>query len=180
MSRTPYFFVERPDTHTGKYELQHPLIWNFNHTKRIPADLYPYNGDHELFSILEEGGEFPEMKGIHYGLPKNVSEDIKKEFDACGYDIDLSSGSRHIEPKVRWFTYADMYIYCLKYPNVKDYDAIEEAYYYAQEGEKIDENIIKPTPMKNLKNRVDAFLEVMDGWGWENDYSQIRIVYWIN
>ena len=79
MSRSPYFFVERPDAHTGKYELQHPLIWNFNHTKRVPADLYPYNGSHELFSIVEEGGEFPEMKGIHYGLPEDVSEDIKKE-----------------------------------------------------------------------------------------------------
>ena len=180
MSRSPHFFVERPDAHTGKYELQHPLIWNFDHTKRISADLYPYNAHHELFSIVEEGGEFPEMKGIHYGLPKNVSEDIKKEFDTCCYDIDLSNGPRHIEPKVRWFTYADMYIYCLEHPQVKDYEAIEEAYYYAEEGEKINENITKPTPMKTLKNRIDAFLEVMDAFGWRDDYSQIRIVYWID
>ena len=180
MSRTPYFFVERFDKHTNKYELQHPIVWNWNHTEKTLADLYPYNGDHDLFSIVEDNcGDFPSMHGIHHGLPADVSENIRKEFDECSYDIELSGEPRHIEPKVRWFTYADMYIYCLEHPKVKDYDAIEDAYYYAQEGEKINKNIMKPTPMKGLKDRVDAFLEVMDGWDWRDEYSQIRIVYWI-
>lgn len=170
MSRSPNFFVERFNKYTNKYELQHPIIWNWDHTKQITADLYPYNGDHDLFSIVEENGNnFPSMNGIHIGLPENVSEDIRKRFDEYSYDI-----------KARWFTYADMYIYCLEHPEVKDYDAIEEAYYYAQEGEKVDENIMMPNPLRGLKDRVDAFFEVMDDGSWKDDYSQIRIVYWID
>ena len=184
MSRTPCFYVEKFDNHTNKYELQHPIVWNWDHTKQEFADLFPYtyNGSYDLFSIVEEkGNDFPSMNGIHIGLPDDVSEDIRKEFDTCCYDIDSSNGPRHIEPKVRWFTYADMYIYCLEHPKVKDYEGIEEAYYYAEEGEKINENAItKPTPMKILKDRVDAFLEVMDCHNWRNNYSQIRIVYWID
>ena len=118
------------------------------------------------------------MHGIHYDLPEDVSENIRKEFDECSYDIELSGEPRHIEPKVRWFTYADMYIYCLEHPKAKDYDAMDEAYYNGEE-EDPPNKIMKPTPMKGLKDRVDAFLEVMDGWDWRDDYSQIRIIYWI-
>ena len=53
---------------------------------------------------------------------------------------------------------------------------MDEAYY---NGEKENKKIMMPTPLKTLMNRVDAFLEVMDGWDWRDDYSQIRIVYWI-
>ena len=52
MSRTPYFFVEKFNEHTKKYELEHPIIWNYNHTKQERADLLPYNGCHDLFSIV--------------------------------------------------------------------------------------------------------------------------------
>ena len=178
MSRTPYFFVERYDEHTNKYEMQHPIIWNWDHTKQIPADLYPYNADHDLFSIVEDRSGFPSMQGIHRGLPRDVNENITREFNECCYDTDWSGETKHIEPDAYWFTYADMYIYCLEHPEVKDYDAMEEALMDAQDGEKIPD-IMGPTPMMKLKNRVDAFLEVMDGWDWRDDYSQIRIVYWI-
>ena len=56
MSRSPYFFVEKFDSHTKKYELQHPLVWNYDHTERKLADLFPYNGCHDLFSIVENNG----------------------------------------------------------------------------------------------------------------------------
>ncbi len=108
MSRSPYFFVERFDKNTGKYELQHPIVWNYNHTKQEPADLLPYNGCHELFSILEE----QEMNGIHAGLPKDVCEDIYKAY----HKDDEYEGYM---PTAHWFTYADMYIYCLEHPKVK-------------------------------------------------------------
>lgn len=181
MSRSPYFFVEKFNSHTKKYELQHPIIWNYDHTERVTADLYPYNGDHDLFSIVtsKDYSAFPRMDGIHNGIPEDSCEEIKKSFNDCSYDTEWSGETHHIEPSAHWFTYADMLIYCLQHPMVKDYDAIEEAYYYAQEGEKVDENIMKPTPMNNLKNRIDAFLEVMDEYDWKNDYSLIRIVYWI-
>lgn len=168
MSRSPYFFVERFDNNTGKYELQHPIVWNYNHTKQEPADLFPYNGCHELFSILEEH----EMNGVHAGLPRDVCEDIYKAYHA----EDEYEGENYI-PTAHWFTYADMYIYCLEHPKVIDYEAMDEAH-FLQNDEKI-EYIYTDTPMMTLKNRVDAFMEVMDGWDWRNDYSQIRIVYWI-
>lgn len=154
MSRSPFFFVERFNKYTNKYELQHPKIWNYNHTKEKLADLYPYNGNHELFSIVEEAGYFPEMQGIHLGLPSDVNEEIKNRFNKCQEEV--YSGV------IRWFTYADMYIYLLKNPLVT-----------------IDENEKEPNPVQALKDRIDCFLEVMDGWDWENDYSLIRIVYWI-
>lgn len=182
MSRSPYFFVERYDVHTKKYELQHPIVWNWNHTKQITADLFPYNGCHDLFSIVEDnhiGNDFPHMRGIHRGLPEGVSEEIQKEYEDCCYDISLKDEEERIySPKAKWFTYADMYIYCLENPTATDYEAMDEAYLNAEEGEKI-ERITMPTPMMALKNRVDAFLEVMDGFDWEDDYSLIRIVYWI-
>jgi hypothetical protein len=169
MSRSPFFFVERYNPDTNAYELEHPLVWNSDRTKRVIADLFPYNGCHDVFSIVEENSaEYPGMKGIHHGLPINVSEEIKKEFDECCYDI---SESFVHSPNARWFTYADMYIYCLEHPTVPDYEAMEE--------NETEKTILKPTPLKALKDRVDAFLEVMDSWGWENDFSQIRIVYWI-
>lgn len=164
MSRTPMFFVERFDDNTGKYELQHPIVWNYNHTKQICADLFPYNGCHELFSIVEEDGT-PVMHGIHRGLPKDVSIEIKNSYEECKDDI--------FTPIVRWFTYADMYIYCLENPKVLDYEAMD----MQSKGE--EKEIFMPTPMEALKKRVDAFLEVMDCWDWRDDYSLIRIVYWI-
>ena len=172
MSRSPYFFVEKYDNNTEKYELQHPIIWNYLRTKQVVADLFPYNACHEMFAIVEEDSSATfRMKGIHCGLPKDVCQEIKKEFDECSKEL--------YKPTARWFTYADMYIYCLEHPEVPDYETMDELLYYSEEGEASSKTIMKPTPLKALKDRVDAFLEVMDGWDWNDDYSQIRIVYWI-
>ena len=178
MSRSPYFFVERFDENTGKYELQHPIIWNYNHTKQERADLFPYNGCHDLFSIVEEKGGVPRMNGIHHGLPSNVSEEILKAFNNCSYEYEFNGVMKTDIPKAKWFTYADMYIYYLKHPTTIDYEAMDEAYEWAEKGEKV-ETIMSENPITFLKKRVDAFLEVMDEWDWEDDYSLIRIVYWI-
>lgn len=190
MSRSPYFFIEKFNENTGKYELQHPVIWNWNHTEQKFADLFPYNGCHDLFSIVENRAyNYPRMKGIHKGLPDNVCEEIQKQYDDCTWETEVYSfddkdenkepATKVITPDARWFTYADMYIYCLEHPTATDYEAMDEAYYNAKEGEEI-ETIITDTPMLVLKNRIDTFMEVVDDWGgWKDDYSQMRIVYWI-
>lgn len=181
MSRSPYFFVERPDYHTGKYEIQHPIVWNYDHTKQVMADLFPYNGRHNLFSIVENNGEedFPTLRGIHHGLPENVSKEIKEAYNLCCFETEYA-GEKHLyTPTVRWFSYADMYIYCLEHPEAPDYEAMDEVYYAGEEEGNPPKKIMMPTPLKSLKDRVDAFLEVMDIWDWRDDYSQIRIVYWI-
>ena len=65
-----------------------------------------------------------------------------------------------------------MYIYCLEHPEVIDEEAMDE--------KETTEKIMMPNPLTRLKARVDAFLEVASEWGgWRNNYSQIRIVYWI-
>lgn len=167
MSRSPFFFVEKFNVHTNHYELCHPIVWNYTHTKQELADLYPFNGNHDLFSIVENRNNyFPKMKGIHTGLPNEVCNEIKNEYDRCTETYDTNVYT----PNARWFTYADMYIYCIENPTALDYEAMDIT--------ESDEKIFMPTPMLSLKNRVDAFLEVTEDF-WENDYSLIRIVYWI-
>lgn len=169
MSRTPCFYLERYNQQTKQYEFYHPLVWNFKHTEREPAELFPYNGNHEMFSIVEEtSGNFPHMMGIHYNLPENVCPEIKAEVE------NFTMEEFELTPNVRWFTYADMLIYLLKHPTVKNWD-------YDPHSEDPEERLLtKENPLTALKERVDAFMEVMDGWNWQEDYSLIRIVYWID
>lgn len=157
MSRSPNFFVERYNKETKQYELEHPLIWSYNHTARIAADLFPYNGAHEMFSIVEKDSYYPEMHGIHEGLPPNVCEEIQERYDYSCWG--------NYSPKVRWFTYADMYIYFINNPEVKSME---------EEGKMVF------NPIKLLKERVDAFMEVVESYDWRDDWSLIRIVYWIS
>lgn len=177
MSRSPYFYVERLNSETNRYELQHPLVWNWEHTEHEFADLFPYNGCHNLFSIIENKpyGSYPEMAGIHYGLPHDVCDEIQESFNDCSYVSDWGDTSEKITPTARWFTYADMYIYYLEHPKVPDYEAMDEVI----DDDDNNKIILMDNPIQTLKRRVDAFLEVMDSWGWRDDYSQIRIVYWI-
>ena len=166
MSRTPCFFLEKYNFKSKKYERIAPLVWNWEHTEREPADLFPFNGCHEMFSIVEgRGGEFPDMNGIHQDLPDDVSEEISNIFiKDCKEVSDYSVG-----PHARYFTYADMYIYLLKYPKI-----------YGWDEEKEKSGKIR-NPLFQLKERVDAFLEVEGEfcWNYVNEMSNIRIVYWI-
>lgn len=162
MSRTPCFYIERYSDKRKCYELQHPYVWNYEHTERIPADLYPYNGDHDMFGVVENRPEnFPDMRGIHYGFPVSVSKEITDEYASYFPETGV---------EVRWFTYADLLVYLLTYPEIEQAD-------WDEDGNKIKVKV--PNPLQGLKNRVDAFMEVMDSWGWEEDASLIRIVYWI-
>lgn len=165
MSRTPYFFLEKFNSVKNCYEPCHPYIWNHEATELVPADLFPYNGCHDLFSIVENReSDFPKMYGIHKGLPRDISTDVKNEYKKISTDC----GYNPMNPIVRWFTYADMYIYLLKNPTVliKDYNDEEQS---------ID------NPIKLLKSRIDSFLDVTnEDWDWREGYSRIRVVYWID
>ena len=163
MSRTPYFFVEKFNSDKGCYELCHPYVWYCDNTELIPADLFPYNGCHDVFSIVENcGQDFPKMYGIHKGLPLSVSKEVRDAYIRVSAVCEYNPTS----PIVRWFTYADMYIYLLKNPTVLIRDDDEE--------QSID------NPIKKLKLRVDSFLNIVnDDWDECDGYSRVRIVYWM-
>ena len=174
MSRSPFFFVEMFNTKTNKYELCHPYVWNMDFTKLVPAELVPYNGWHDLFSIVEQTDTvcFPRMKGIHHTLPSDTCDYIKELYDKQTQNDIEDFGITHVSP--HWFTYADMLIYLLEHPEVKNYEAMDYT-------EREMDVVFMPNPVQSLKNRVDAFLDiVMDGWyDWQEWYTSIRIVYWI-
>ena len=168
MSRSPYFFLEKYNRKTKAYEGIVPIVRD-----NEKVELFPFNGAHEMFSILANAGSYPRMNGIHRGLPENVTSGIVNTLieDDDINNVDGEDLSRLMEEKeqdVHWFTYADMEIYLLKNPTVSDYNEFTET------------NIETVNPLIFLKKRVDAFLEVWDTWGdWENELSLIRIVYWI-
>ena len=158
MSLSPFFYLEVYDNTNNKWEIVDPLIWNYSHTERRPADLWPFNGTHELFDILgcDRGVCSEDFTAITNGLPHDCCEEIKKEF------------SEYSELKPKWFTYADAMIYYLKKPLVDDpwSDRDEETGKIPQ----VD------NPIKGLLDRVDAFLEVWDEYG-RYLPSRIRIIF---
>lgn len=158
MSRSPFFYLEKYNFETDTYELIEPYVRDSKDDSHgTPADLFPYNGTHELFEIIEHA----QMSGIHRRLPPKVSEAISMELFEGIEDGETTPNERldeedRREKSVRWFTYADMEIFVLKHPHHSK------------------------NPMFALKKRVDAFLEVCYPWGeWEDKKSFIRIVCWI-
>lgn len=171
MSRSPYFFLEKYNRNTKAYEEVAPFVRDNEN-----VELFPFNGAHEMFSILANDGIYPHMNGIHGGLPEDVTDGIvnaliRDEDVFADNDVDSKDLPRLLEEReqdVRWFTYADMEIYLLKNPTVSDYNEFTET------------SIEVENPLNFLKKRVDAFLEVWDTWGdWVDELSLIRIIYWI-
>ena len=156
MSRSPFFFIEQVNPASGKAE--------FVHLQKVTKDgkieettLFPFNGCHDIFSIVEQkASDFPQMAGIHCGKPFGASGRIQKEYDLCE--------SFHCQ--MFWFNYSDLLVYCLQYPKVPSYD---------DDGNPVTID----NPIFLLKDRIDAYLEVWDGWDCE-DKSLFRIVYWID
>jgi len=157
MSRSPFFFLEKIKN-DGTTELVDIRTGKHMETRQ---DLFPYNGCHSVFSIVERTAtdeEYPRMAGIHMGLPFNVHPLIKAEAD-CFEGCDI---------KPRWFLYSDLLLYLTKYPKVKDID---------DNGRRVKID----NPLFTLKNRIDCFISIWDdGWDDEDDNNLYRIVYWID
>ena len=167
MSISPFFFLEKLDRQTNKWELWHPRIF----TGGIPlvevADLYPYNADHDLFDIIRErSAAFPHMVGIRQeaGLYSTLSDEVREEYNEMWEDMK-ATGCELSDLKAPYiFTYADMLIYCARYPSIVDSD-----------GETIH------NPMLRLIKRVKCFAEVLDPFDdWEEQQSEIRVVCWFD
>lgn len=93
MSATPYFFLEAYDPKDGKFKLNALYVWNYNHDKLVPSDLWPYNGTHELFEELSDYEAIPE---VQIGIPVDVCGEIKNRYEpfekenSMGYRVDPS------------------------------------------------------------------------------------------
>lgn len=117
MSRSPYFFLEKIKS-DGSTELVDIRTKKYMDTRQ---DLFPYNGCHGVFSIVEQtttDEEYPKMAGIHRGLPFNVNPLIRAEAE----HLENCKSFESCRIKPRWFLYSDLLLYLTKYPKVKGID----------------------------------------------------------
>ena len=209
MSRSPFFYLEKYSKKRGCWEEITPRIKNKD-SIFVAADLWPFNGAHDLFDILEGDSPFSglkDLKGIQTiktmeefnQLSAEVQDTLISNFrerqdylTIFGQTIAEYPQSIDELPNINYITYADLLIYCMQNPIVSDYGCESNLYNlvtrYDDCGNKIlcriscNENIIptKPNPVQALVNRVKMFMDINDPWGfWEDDYSNIRVVYWI-
>lgn len=169
MSRTPYFYLEKYNSDKDVWEVYSPYEFDERRNEFTRIDFWPWNGTHEVFDALTDGwGCYNDkMPGVHKGLPKNVSDEVKKVCNDCG---------EYAKPY--WISYADIYIDALENPEVEDYD--EEAEYDEESGEDkiITKKKMKPSPAAQLRDRVKQFINILD-W-WDDDCKiDYRLVYWI-
>ena len=170
MSCSPYFYIEKLNNDTNKYEkitLYHLSSKNDKTYEEI--DVWPWNGTHDVFDSLTIGrGE--EICGIHVGVPANVSEDIKKVIDEYLKDI------APFTPKIYYITLADLYVEYYKNPMVADYDVDWEGDITNSKNAPKKEN-----PVKKVIDRIESIVDLADqGWDLENERSDIRLVYWLS
>lgn len=180
MSRSPFFYLERYSKTRAQWEEISPHIYDKERKTLIPADLWPYNGTHDLFDLLEGDSieHFKEMHGIQTVTSmnefKHLSAEVQKELldilqeryeYICSYgaEQDKKYVDEHSEPSIddlpiiRYITYADLLIYCLQ-----------------------NDSTFEINPVQALADRVKMFMDINDPWRmWQDDYSNIRVVYWI-
>ena len=163
MSRTPYFYLEKFNLDTNKWEVYLPYVKNDKgEFKQI--DFWPWNGTHDVFNAFtyDHLGS-PSIDGVHKGLPYNVSDEVKeiaKHFEE-GYTF-------------QWISYADLCCEALRVPKVEDPE-----WEYDEDGNDTVITKMVDSPAVVMKKRVDEILSVMDDWWVEENRIYYRIVYWI-
>lgn len=178
MSRTPNFYLEKYNHKEHKYELLHPLVPNWNKTKMEYADLFPFNGCHDLFAILEGRDGYFHTEAVHGGLPHDAGEEMQKIYKDHCYESDYRTddeGNPVIDsPDANYFNYADLLLYYKNHPKVRNYEYDPED--PDDEGKEFIES-----PIYGLIVRIKAFIEIMDWWS-DADIcpSDYRIIFWID
>lgn len=163
MSRTPYFYLEKFNPKTNKWEVYLPYIKNDKgEFKQI--DFWPWNATHEVFNAFTYNYlSNPSINGVHKGLPYNVSDEVKeiaKHFEE-GYTF-------------QWISYADICCEALRVPQVEDPE-----WEYDEDGNDTVITKMIDSPAVKMKKRVDEVLSVMDDWWVEENRIYYRIVYWV-
>ena len=173
MGASPFFYVEMFNPKTGNWD-KIDVYRKDEKGEFIECSLWPWNGTHELFSILglENSSDSPTIDEVHFGLPIHVSEEMKKEYEAHIWES--------YKPEAIWINLADMKLYLNRHPKVKDYEAMVERY----EEDESDWNEYTPiymdNPMKTFIDRVESFLEIWDDfWKFNHGYSDVRVICWL-
>ena len=163
MSRTPYFYLEKFNPKTNKWEVYLPYIKNDKgEFKQI--DFWPWNATHEIFNAFTYNYlSNPSINGVHKGLPYNVSDEVKeiaKHFEE-GYTF-------------QWISYADICCEALRVPQVEDPE-----WEYDEDGNDTVITKMIDSPAVKMKKRIDEILSIMDDWWVEENRIYYRIVYWV-
>ena len=164
MSRTPYFYLEKFNSNSMKWEVYLPYIKNDKgEFKQI--DFWPWNATHDVFNAFTStfGGGAPSVNGVHTGLPYNVSEEVKEV-------------AKHFEEGYTfyWISYADLCCEALRVPQVEDPE-----WEYDEDGNDTVITKMIDSPAVEMKKRVDDILSVMDDWWVEDNRIYYRLVYWV-
>jgi len=172
MSISCYWYLEKYNPKTGKYENIAPLVprgYGEKKDEMVPADFWPWNACHELYAMLNlvsrgDCDDEDKVSAVSCGLPHDVSPEVKEAYDSFSDDY---------KPDVRYISLSELYIAMKEHPKVKDYDADwkEDA-----EGNYIPE--YKETPLASVYNRAMAFLEIWDGWDIMSARANSRLVMW--
>ena len=109
MSMSSWVFVEIYNDKTGEWEYAHPYVKSkkIGEFKRAEID---YGSNHEMFS--ERYHAETTMQEINWGIPKDVSKELKAEEEVIG---DADDSCRYC-----WFTLSELYIETLTHPTVVD------------------------------------------------------------
>jgi len=163
MSRTPYFYLEKFNSNSMKWEVYLPYVKNDKgEFKQI--DFWPWNATHEIFNAFTYNYlSNPSINGVHKGLPYNVSDEVKeiaKHFEE-GYTF-------------QWISYADICCEALRVPQVEDPE-----WEYDEDGNDTVITKMIDSPAVKMKKRIDEILSIMDDWWVEENRIYYRIVYWV-
>lgn len=180
MSRTPFFYIEVYNDKSGCWEKVN--LYTKKRDEFIPIDVWPWNGAHALFSVLdcEDSYDIPDFDAIHYGFPVNASQAMYAKVDEHCRKQEID-GYDYI-PEVRYFNLADAKLYLIVHSEVLDSDEMEA--YWAMNEDMAWENIpqIKMSnPLKHLVDRVESILDLWDDmWDINRSWSDVRVIYWLN
>lgn len=177
MSASPFFYIEVYNHKLGNWE-KFDIYHLTEKGEFKPCNLWPYNGTHELFSILEieHSSDMPEFGAVHDGLPIDASPEMYSIFNKHSW----TEGDTIYTPAVKWFNLADAKLYLNDYPKVIDEEAME--HWWAEAGDVPYNEVPKqtmPNPLKSLVERVETFLDAGDGfWRWDHSTSDVRVICW--
>lgn len=175
MSAAPYFYLEHKNTNTHEWEVLSPFLKREDGSF-VRAELWDANGSHEMFSILKVectyDGDYPECEGICYGMPYDVSKEVKETYDRYynneNKENDIFPSSK---PNVYSINLAHIRIYILENPEMTDWDETPED----AETSVMGENLLKP-----LYDRAISFIDICDELWYDSDLTNYRIVYWLD